>query len=366
MVTYSKIIKKLSADVPFVGPEAQERLLGSVFKVRLGANESVFGPSEKAIIAMQNCISKDVWKYGDPENYDLRNEIAKRMNVGHYNVIIGEGIDGLLGYLIRLIIEPGTKVISSLGAYPTFNYHVRGSGGELIFVPYYKDHEDLDSLIKAASKSGAKLIYFANPDNPMGTVHLAKKIEEIINKIPDDCLLCIDEAYTDFAPEEFIPNIDIENNKVIRFRTFSKAYGLAGARIGYAVGSQELIRNFDKVRNHFGVNRIAQIGALAALEDKNHLIKVQKNVQLAKKQIEIIAKENSLSTIKSFTNFVAIDCGKTGDYAYKVMQKLIEYGVFVRMPSVAPLNRCIRLTVGKNLDLNYFAEQLPKALKQAL
>ena len=362
MPSYTNIIKKLSADVPFVGPETQERNLGKKFKARLGANESVFGPSDSVINAMKTCIAKDIWKYGDPENFDLKVALSKKLKVSIKNIIIGEGIDALLGYLVRLLVKTNTKVITSLGAYPTFNYHVNASGGQLILVPYCNDHENLDALLEAVKKNNAKLVYLANPDNPMGTAIEGTKIYDFINNLPEDCLLCLDEAYSDFAPIKYIPDIDINNEKVIRFRTFSKAYGLAGARIGYAFGEENLIRNFDKIRNHFGVNRVAQCGALASLNDKQYLNSILKNVELAKSKIYKIAELNDLTYIKSFTNFVAIDCGKNSEYAKKVMEKLINLGVFIRMPSVAPLNRCIRVTVGNDLDLDYFASSIKLAL----
>ena len=362
MPSYTNIIKKLSADVPFVGPETQERKLGKKFKSRLGANESVFGPSESVINEMKTCIENDIWKYGDPENFDLKVALSKKIKVSNKNIIIGEGIDALLGYLVRLVVNTNTKVITSLGAYPTFNYHINASGGQLIFVPYRNDHENLDALLEAVKKNNAKLVYLANPDNPMGTALEGKKIYDFINNLPEDCLLCLDEAYSDFAPIRYIPEIDINNEKVIRFRTFSKAYGLAGVRIGYAFGEENLIRNFDKIRNHFGVNRVAQCGALAALNDKKYLSNILKSVELAKSKIYKISEINDLTYIKSYTNFVSIDCGKNSEYAKKVMENLINLGVFLRMPSVAPLNRCIRLTVGNDLDLDYFAASLKLAL----
>ncbi len=362
MPSYTDIIKKLSSDVPFVGPETQERKLGKKFKSRLGANESVFGPSEIVINAMKSCIEKDIWKYGDPENFELKVALSKKLKVNIENIILGEGIDALLGYLVRLLVKKNTKVITSLGAYPTFNYHVKASGGRLIFVPYQNDHENLEALLEAVKKHHSKLVYLANPDNPMGTVHEGSKIDNFISNLPEDCLLCLDEAYSDFAPKKFIPNIDVNNEKVIRFRTFSKAYGLAGARIGYAFGEKTLIKNFDKIRNHFGVSRVAQFGALAALKDQKYLNNIIKNVELAKKYIYKISEINDLSYIKSYTNFVAIDCCKNNEYAKKVMQNLISLGVFIRMPSVAPLNRCIRLTVGRDLDLEHFALSLKRAL----
>ena len=365
MVNYTDLINGLSAEVPFVGPESQERSLGFSFKARLGANESIFGPSEKAVAAMREMLIAGIWKYGDPENFELKNAIALRMNSNIENIVVGEGIDALLGYLVRLIVEPGVKVVSSHGAYPTFNYHVKGSGGELILVPFRNDHEDLESLVNVAVKESAKLIYFSNPDNPMGTAVSGRKIEEIIKYIPKDCLLCLDEAYAEFAFKDFIPRLDADNPDVLRFRTFSKAYGLAGARIGFAIGEKKLVKNFDKIRNHFGVNRVAQAGALAALSDQIHLEKVINRANHAKQKIMKISSDSGLLSIESHANFVAVDCGGDGVYAVKVMQNLIKRGVFVRMPSVEPLNRCIRITVGDDEDLDYFKEQLPLALKEA-
>ena len=172
---FTPLLKSLPATVPFVGPEAQERVRGAPFLARLGANESVFGPSPQAIAAME-AAAGDVWKYGDPENHDLRHGIAAHHGVPPENVMVGEGIDGLLGYVARMCIEPGDAVVTSEGAYPTFNYHVAGYGGVLHKVPYKGDHEDPEALLENARAVDAKLIYLANPDNPMGTWHDADRV----------------------------------------------------------------------------------------------------------------------------------------------------------------------------------------------
>ena len=140
---------------------------------------------------------------------------------------------------------------------------------------------------------------------------------------------------------------------------------MAGARIGYAIGVPETIKAFDKVRNHFGVNRIAQAGALAALEDAAFLTDVQSKVRAARARIGEIAADNGLSALPSETNFVAVDCGRDGDYARKVLSLLVERGIFVRMPGVAPMDRCIRVSAGTKEDLDAFAEEFPRALKDA-
>lgn len=354
----------LPASVPFVGPDTQERQMGKPFVARIGANESVFGPSPTAIEAMRQAAS-EAWMYSDSENHELRLALAAYHGVSPDNIVVGEGIDGLLGLTCRLFLTKGVSVVTSAGAYPTFNFHVAGFGGTLHTVPYRDDCEDPDTLLDAAKEHGARLIYISNPDNPMGTVHCATTIQRMIDNVPDDALLCLDEAYIEFANDGTAPVIDTTNPNVIRFRTFSKAYGMAGARVGYAIAEKSLAASFNKVRNHFGVNRIAQVGACAALADQAYLQSIQQKVIDARVQINEIAAGNGLHALPSQTNFVTIDCGKDGDFARRVLAGLIDQGVFVRMPGVAPLDRCIRVTVGQKVDMAIFADTLPKALAAA-
>lgn len=361
---YTDLVTSLPATVPFVGPETQERARGRGFSSRLGANENVFGPSPMAIAAMADAAA-DVWKYGDPENFDLKQALAVHHQVDTDNIVVGEGIDGLLGYLCRMIVEPGVKVVTSLGAYPTFNFHVSGYGGDLVTVPYNGDYEDPVAIMEKAVEVGARLIYLANPDNPMGTVHPENVIQTAIDAVPDDCLLILDEAYIEFAPKGTAPALNVDDRRVIRMRTFSKAYGMAGARVGYAMGQKEVINGFNKIRNHFGMCRISQAGALVALKDQEHLRNTVLSVELGRKRIELIANEQGLSVVPSATNFVAIDCGQDGAFAKAVLDQLIERDIFVRMPFVEPQNRCIRLSVGQKVDLSFFELQFPMALDAA-
>ena len=360
---YTDLVDRLPSTVPFVGPETQERAKRQTFKARIGANESVFGPSPQAIRAMAEAAAA-VWQYGDPENHDLKVALARHHGVEPANIVVGEGIDGLLGYLARMFVTEGTPVVTSLGAYPTFNFHVAGFGGTLHMASYKDDHEDPDAVIGLARQEKARLIYFANPDNPMGTWHGADRIEELIRDVPEDAILCLDEAYTEFAPEGTSPTIDVTNPSVIRFRTFSKAYGMAGARIGYGIGEVGLIDAFNKIRNHFGVNRIAQAGALASLEDAAYVQEVRDKVRRSCQAIASIATEHGLKPLPTATNFVAIDCGGT-DRATAILKGLVDAGVFVRMPGVAPLNRCIRISAGTESDLATLRALLPGVLSAA-
>ncbi|MDO8881367.1 pyridoxal phosphate-dependent aminotransferase [Pseudotabrizicola sp.] len=354
----------LPSTVPFTGPETLERRQGQPFRARLGANESLFGPSPKALDAMRAALA-GVWMYADPESHDLKHALAAHHGVRPENIVLGGGIDGLLGLLCRLTLESGTPVVTSLGAYPTFNFHVKGFGGDLIRVPYLGNHEDPQALLDAARTTRARLIYLANPDNPMGSHHPARVIEDMLANLPDHALLVLDEAYADLAPDGTIPTILADHPQVIRLRTFSKGYGMAGARVGYAIAAPDLAQAFDKVRDHFGMGRVAQIGALAALKDQVWLEEVRTRITHARHRLAGIASENGLRPLPSATNFVTVDCGRDGDYARAILSEVVARGVFIRMPGVAPLDRCIRISLGDDAALDALAEVLPQAISAA-
>ncbi len=361
---FTRIVDQLPATVPFVGPETLMRQRERAFKARIGANESVFGPSPKVIDAIRKA-APDVWMYADPENHDLKADLAAFHGVSTDNINIGEGIDGLLGYAARLFIEPGDAVVTSLGGYPTFNYHVNGFGGRLVEVPYRDNHEDCASLIAAAARERARIVYIANPDNPMGTWHSASVIEETIRSLPSGTLLILDEAYADTAPPGTIPEFDVTNPNVLRFRTFSKAYGMAGMRVGYVIGAPEVVSAFNKIRNHFGMARLSQVAAQVALADQAYLRMAVANIAEARDRITAIAAANGLEALASATNFVAVDCGQDGAFAKRVLEQLIARDIFVRMPGVAPLNRCIRISAGRSQELDELEAAFPAALAAA-
>ncbi|MGB3027401.1 pyridoxal phosphate-dependent aminotransferase [Paradevosia shaoguanensis] len=356
------LAQSLPETVPFVGPEALERRSGRPFRARLGANESGFGPAPSVIAALAGATG-DVWMYGDPENHDLRHALADHLAVAPENVMVGEGIDGLLGLVARLYLNPGDKVVTSLGAYPTFNFHVAGFGGQLVTVPYEADRESLSALAEAARRENARLVYLSNPDNPMGTWWPAAEVEAFATSLPDTTLLLLDEAYGETAPAGTLPPLDVTRPNILRFRTFSKAYGLAGLRCGYAIGEAQAIRAFDKVRNHFGVNRQAQVAALAALADQPYLEATLANIAAGRDTIAAIARDNGLTPIPSATNFITVDCGRDGAFAMAVLQALANRGVFIRKPMAPTLDRCIRISVGRPEEIAIFAKELPGALR---
>lgn len=361
---FTPLASALPSTVPFVGPEAIERQRGLVVKARIGANENGFGPAPSVLAAMREQAG-GIWMYNDPENHALKEALATHLGTTATNIAIGGGIDELLGQIVRLVIEPGASVVTSLGGYPTFNFHVSGFGGKLVAVPYSRDREDLDGLLDAVKRENPPLVYFANPDNPMGSWWDAGSIVGFAKALPETTLLILDEAYSETGPAAALPSIAslIDLPNVIRTRTFSKAYGLAGARVGYAISTPGTALAFDKIRNHFGMNRLATVAALAALKDQAYLSEVVANIHAARERISVIARTNGLAPLPSATNFVAIDAGRDGTHARAIVDGLMQHGVFIRMPGVAPLNRCIRVSVGPDADMDLFEEALPQVLK---
>lgn len=363
--SFTPLAQSLPASVPFVGPETSERASGKLFTARIGANENGFGFSP----LVQQTIEDEAhlsWRYGDPESFDLKNAISAKLGVEFNQIVVGEGIDSLLGLMVRMIVEPRVPVVTSTGAYPTFNFHVAGFGGQLNAVPYKDDREDLDALLGKVRETNASLVYFANPDNPMGTWWSAEDVVEFAQNLPAATMLILDEAYVEMAPDEAVPAMDafLDMPNVVRMRTFSKAYGLAGMRVGYVVGHKDTIAMFDRVRNHFGMSRLSQKAALAAINDDVWLDKVLGLISDSRNKIEKIAENHGFKAIPSATNFVTIDCGRDGDYARKILKELMDRGIFVRMPGVAPLDRCIRVSVGPDEEIDLFETALKEIVAE--
>lgn len=358
------VIQALPVTVPFVGPEAQERERGKPFRARMGANESSFGPSPRVVARMAEAAA-EMWKYCDPDNHELKVALARHVGVDVSNVVVGEGIDGLLNLVVRMYAREGTPVVTSLGAYPTFNFHVASVGARLVPVPFRDDKEDLEGLIAAVKRENAPIVYLSNPDNPMGSWWETPDLLRFMDALPETTMLVLDEAYGETAPATALPPVDVSRPNLVRMRTFSKAYGLAGIRCGYAFGDAEVIANFEKVRNHYGVSRMAQIAGAEALADQAYLAEVVAKVAAGRDRIAGIARDNGLMPLPSATNFVTVDCGGDATFALAVMRGLLARDVFIRKPMAPVLDRCIRVSVGLDHEIDIFAEELPKALAAA-
>lgn len=357
-------IAALPDTIPFVGPETLMRQRGKPFAARLGANESGFGPSPKVIAALQDDVA-GLWQYADPENFGLRAAIAGYIGGQPANVSVDRGIDGLLEMACRQYVQAGTPVVTSLGGYPTFNYHVAAMGGVLKTVPYRDDQEDLDGLAAMVRATGAPLVYLANPDNPMGTWHGADAVSAFIAAIPETTMVILDEAYGETAPAGTLPPVEFGRPNLMRMRTFSKAYGLAGLRLGYVFGEAGMIAPFNRIRNQFGMSRLATAGGLAALADQAWLTQVIAQIAASRDRLAGIARANGFAPIASAANFVSMDCGRDGAFAKAVLDGLIARDIFVRKPAAPGLDRCIRVSCGPEAEMALFEAALPEAIRDA-
>ncbi len=360
MIETAPIVAALPASTPFVGPETLARRIGRTSLVRLGANESAFGPSPRALAAMHRALA-DVSYYGDPEALDLRVALATKHGCAVDEIAIGAGIDDLLGLLVRAYLAPGDVTVAARGSYPTYVYHVHGYGAHLETVDYAPGGTvALEALAARARATHARVVYLANPDNPSGTFAARERVEAFVHALPPDTLLVLDEAYADFVESQALVR-DGVHASVARTRTFSKAYGMAGARIAYAIAPRDVVATLDKVRHHFGANRIAQAGALASLQDDGFVATVVGEVARGRDAYVALARSVGCRTIASHTNFVCIDLG-TLARAEAMVEALLERGIFVRKPGLPPLDGHIRVTVGTEADRRAFGDAFVEAL----
>ena len=344
MPRLAPIVAELPSSMPFVGPERIMRDLGRSELLRLGANESAFGTAPSAIAAMSAELDRTAW-YGDPDSLDLRDALARKHGCTPEHLSVGSGIDDLMGLAVRAYVPPGTVAVTTRGTYPTFDYHVAGYGGQIARIPYRADgRPDLDGLASAAHSLSAAMVYLANPDNPSGTFASADEIVRFRAALPEQTMLFLDEAYADFVEDEELPDALFAPN-LLRTRTFSKTYGMAGARIGYALADPAIVAIFQKIRLHYGVNRNAQIGALASLQDDAFRRFVLSETAIGRDAYDAIARAHGLSTIPSRTNFVCIDIGDAAR-ATAIVAALLDRGVWIRKPGAPPLDRYVRVTVG--------------------
>jgi histidinol-phosphate aminotransferase len=338
------------AHAALAGPEELARGAHVRDVIRLGSNESPLPPSER-VLAVIRAEAQRAHRYGDPSNADLRAAIAALDGVDPHCVSVGAGIDDLLGSAVRAYLAPGAPAIATRGTFPTFEMHVHGFGGALHTVPYRADARvDLDGLAHAAHKAGGGLVFVANPDNPSGSAHAWGAIVTLLDALPDGSLLVHDEAYANFLPPAQRFPRDAIDPRMLRMRTFSKEYGLAGLRVGYALGAPEAIAALEAVRLLYGVNRIAQAAALAALADTEHVERVLAATQRGRAAYARLGERLGIRTLPSTTNFVLFDFGSVAA-ASAIVRGLLELGIHVRKPPAPPLDGTVRISVGSDADL---------------
>jgi histidinol-phosphate aminotransferase len=352
-------IAAVPALVPFIGPEhlARKASIDADSLLRLGANESGFGPAPAVLEAIQAELSR-VGLYGDPELFELRAALAKTNAVSPHAIVVASGIDELLGLVVRAYLAPGDTALMTRGSYPTFAFHIHGFGGRLIHADYRNQKPDLQALAQMAQRERPRMVYLANPDNPSGGFWPAEDIEAFLAAVPDTSLVLLDEAYAEYAPS--LPATTHKTN-VIRLRTFSKAYGLAGMRIGYALVAPESAALFEKIRLHFGVGRLSQVAALAALQSVDYMNMVIVETERGRQEYRAYGAELGLRTYPSATNFVLFEMDSV-ERAEQLVSQLLQRRVFIRKPGVGDLATSVRISVGTPAQ----RERLYPALREAL
>ena len=335
---------------------------GHAALLRLGANESAFGPSRLAVDAMAAELPHLSW-YGDPESYELRSLLALKHGCAIEQISVGSGIDDLTGLAVRAFLSPGENVLTTRGTYPTFLYHARGFGGTVQSVAYRADGTvDVDAMIARARETEPAIVYVANPDNPSGTLLPPAEVLRLFEQLPERTLLFLDEAYADFVEDDELPPALI-SERFLRTRTFSKAYGMAGARVGYAICAERTVRAFQKIRLHYGVNRNAQIGAIASLRDVTFRTRAAEWVARGRQEYYHLARSLGVPYLESRANFVCFDLGSE-QRATAVMNELLRRGVFVRKPNAPPLEGFVRVTVGTPEERAEFHDRFRASLEE--
>ena len=346
METYRKDLDKIRPYMPGKPIEEVKRSLGIKEVYKLASNELPFSPFYISKAIREEI--KNINRYPESSCFYLRQRLAKQFKVKDDQIVFGNGSDEIITLTLRSFVDRGDEVIV---AYPTFLiYEIQGviHGAKIIKVPLKDLRYDLDAIVKKISAK-TKIIFIANPDNPTGTYLNQKEIERFLKKVPKRVLVFFDEAYFEFAPADF-PKTDriLKRKKNIIFtRTFSKAYGLAGLRIGYGITTSKVASIINKVREPFNINRFAQVAALAALKDKKFLKKV---LSYTKKEKEYFYKELTKLNIdfrKSATNFIVVDFKKNTDALYNYFLKK---GIIIRQLKGWGLKNYFRVTIGKHKE----------------
>ncbi len=360
---FTEIVRHLAPSTPFISPFAMERAMGRPFALRLGSNESAFGPPPKALVVISQTAERSAW-YGDPESYDLRHKLSGIHHVDTEQILVASGIDELLGLSVRVLVNPGDSAVTTDGTYPTFAYHVHGYGGFLCVAPYASSMmPNLDALARLARETKAKMVYLANPDNPTGSWYPADAIQAFLDRVPEDCAVILDEAYIEFAPYTTALPLADHDRRLIRMRTFSKVYGLAGLRIGYLIADPDVVAAMNKIRLQYGVNAIAQAAALAALDDHQFVRNVTFEINRGREEYYNLALRLGLKSIPSSANFVCMDFGDAR-ISEAIMEHLRQRAVFVRRAGPRPLEPLLRITVGTPSERKSFARILSKVMDE--
>lgn len=344
-ITVSSGIESLVPYPPGKPIEELERELGITGSIKLASNENPLGPSKKAVAAVSNAL-KDLHRYPDGSGYYLKEKLSSRLNVPTDMIILGNGSNEIIELLIRTFLRPGDETVMADPSFAVYPLVTMAAGGTSILVPLDKGfRHDLPAMAKAITEK-TRIVFIANPNNPTGTVVLKEEFSAFMKDVPEEVIVCVDEAYCEFVRRaDFPETIEYVKNghPVVALRTFSKIYGLAGLRCGYGVADARIINYMDRVRQPFNVNSLAQAAALAALDDSEHLKATLENNKNGLEYLFNELKSFGFEVLPTEANFFLV---KVGD-GKNVYNGLLKKGVIVRPMASYGLPEYIRVTVGR-------------------
>ena len=355
-----KSVLEVSPYIPGKPIEETKRQLGIKEVIKLASNENSWGPSPKAISAIIKSLS-GINRYPDALGFYLKKRLAKFFGLSLGNFVLGNGSDELIDVVIKTFMEADDNIVTSEGTFLEYEIIAQINDRKVKKAPlrYYK--YDLEAMLKLVDKK-TKLIFIANPNNPTGTYVNQDEVAKLINALPESVVVVFDEAYNAFIDVDDYPNslsFLKAKKKIIILRTFSKAYGLAGLRLGYAIADADLVTYMERIRQPFNVNLLAQAAGLAALEDKAFLKKTRRLTLEGKDYIYRELSRMGLGYVLSVANFILIDVGRDSQKVFKLMLK---FGVIVREMSQYGLVNFIRVTIGTQEENQKFLRVLNKVL----
>ncbi|TAN40639.1 MAG: histidinol-phosphate transaminase [Nitrospirae bacterium] len=325
--------------VPGKPLEELERELGITNSIKLASNENPVGPSPAAMQVLQ-CSFANIHRYPDGGGYYLKQALAKKLSVGEDELILGNGSNELLDIAVRTFMKAGDEAVMATPSFVVYAMAVQAVGGRPVQVPLKNFMHDLSAMADAITPA-TKIVFIANPNNPTGTINRMDEFEQLMERVSDDVLVIVDEAYFEYVSDPDYANslkyLRSDKN-VLVLRTFSKIYGLAGIRIGYGIGRAELLTDMNRLREPFNTNSIAQKAALAALGDTKHVRHSRDVNKAGKKYLYKELQALGLPYIPTHANFIYIPV----EDAAALNEGLLKRGVIIR--PMGP--KAIRITIG--------------------
>jgi histidinol-phosphate aminotransferase len=353
-------IRSLSPYPPGMPIEELERELGIQGSIKLASNENPLGPSPKAVAAITAALA-GLHRYPDGSAFYLKRRLAERLGVTPDELLVGNGSNEIIELVVRTFLRPREEAVMADQAFVIYRMVVQAAGGLPRVVPLRDFTHDLEAIAEAVTPR-TRLVFLANPNNPTGTIFRRPAWEAFLRAVPRHVIVVADDAYAEFVDDPEYPDTIRERGAgerpVVTLRTFSKLYGLAGLRVGYAVAPATVIDAIGRVRQPFNVNALALVGALAALDDEEH---VRRTLAVNREGMGYLTeafRSLGLASVPSAANFVLVEVGQGG----RVYQALLREGVIVRPMDAYGFPRHVRVTIGLPEENRRLVEALGRVL----